>query len=213
MKQRELCTNGASKSKGPRLPYSTWGLRTTTSVSLTRCFYSRLNDFTEEYDDAINAWKESITLQPSSPDAHTSAYVFQLSLILSITIMLADLASAYIISPIPRPDLALQHLQYVRSVTITKNVLTHLHSIASSLAPDDPEIAFNLGAVLEACTLNIPQLNHYFTLLTGGRLEDALTYYKRSKEFGVERAAVHIRNVCSSSSTHLVAALKHVKCR
>jgi len=28
-----------------------------------------------------------------------------------------------------------------------------------------------------------------------GRLEDALTYYKRSKDFGVERAAVHIRNV------------------
>ena len=30
---------------------------------------------------------------------------------LLITLMLADLASAYIISPIPRPDLALQHLQ------------------------------------------------------------------------------------------------------
>ncbi|KAF9786486.1 hypothetical protein BJ322DRAFT_1108332 [Thelephora terrestris] len=98
----------------------------------------------KEYDDAINAWKESIALQPSSPDAHT------------------NLASAYIISPIPRPDLALQHLH-----------------VASSLAPEDPEIAFNLAAVLEAC----------------GRLEDALTYYKRSKDFGVERAAVHIRNV------------------
>jgi len=98
----------------------------------------------KEYDDAISAWKESIALQPSSPDAHT------------------NLASAYIISPIPRPDLALQHLH-----------------IASSLAPEDPEIAFNLAAVLEAC----------------GRLEDALTYYKRSKKFGVERAAVHIRNV------------------
>ncbi|KAF9648902.1 TPR-like protein [Thelephora ganbajun] len=98
----------------------------------------------KEYDDAIDAWKESITLQPSSPDTHT------------------NLASAYIISPIARPDLALQHLY-----------------IASSLAPEDPEIAFNLAAVLEAC----------------GRLEDALTYYKRSKDFGVERAAVHIRNV------------------
>lgn len=30
---------------------------------------------------------------------------------------------------------------------------------------------------------------------TGGRLEEALSYYKRSKEFGVERAAMHIRNV------------------
>jgi hypothetical protein len=38
-------------------------------------------------------------------------------------------------------------------------------------------------------------------LLTGGRLEDALTYYKRSKDFGVERAAVHIRNVRLSSIT------------
>ncbi|PSR90599.1 hypothetical protein PHLCEN_2v4892 [Hermanssonia centrifuga] len=28
----------------------------------------------KEFDDAITAWKESITLQPSSPDAHTSTY-------------------------------------------------------------------------------------------------------------------------------------------
>ncbi|KAH8116407.1 TPR-like protein [Phellopilus nigrolimitatus] len=98
----------------------------------------------KEFDDAINAWKESIALQPSSPDAHT------------------NLASAYIISPVSRPDLALHHLR-----------------IASSLAPEDPEIAFNLAAVLEAC----------------GRLEEALTQYKRSNEYGVERAQVHIRNV------------------
>ncbi|KAG6919000.1 hypothetical protein DXG01_010239 [Tephrocybe rancida] len=98
----------------------------------------------KEYDEAIEAWKESITLQPSSADAHT------------------NLASAYIISPVSRPDLALHHLQ-----------------IASSLSPEDPEIAFNLAAVLEAT----------------GRLEDALTQYQRSKEYGVERAAVHIRNV------------------
>ncbi|KAF5373326.1 hypothetical protein D9615_007443 [Tricholomella constricta] len=98
----------------------------------------------KEYDEAIEAWKESIALQPSSPDAHT------------------NLASAYIISPVSRPDLALHHLQ-----------------IASSLSPEDPEIAFNHAAVLEAT----------------GRLEEALTQYQRSKDFGVERAAVHIRNV------------------
>ncbi|TFY74826.1 hypothetical protein EWM64_g9185 [Hericium alpestre] len=98
----------------------------------------------KEFDEAINAWKESIALQPSSADAHT------------------NLASAYIISPIARPDLALHHL-----------------SIASSLAPEDPEIAFNLAAVLEAC----------------GRLEEALEHYKRSRDFGVDRAAMHIRNV------------------
>ncbi|RDB23820.1 hypothetical protein Hypma_009017 [Hypsizygus marmoreus] len=99
----------------------------------------------KEYDEAIEAWKESIALQPSSPDAHT------------------NLASAYIISPgIPRPDLAIHHLR-----------------IATSLSPEDPEIAFNLAAVLEAT----------------GRLEDALVQYQRSKDYGVERAALHIRNV------------------
>ncbi|KAF9258899.1 TPR-like protein [Marasmius fiardii PR-910] len=103
----------------------------------------------KEFDEAITAWKESIALQPQSPDVHT------------------NLASAYIISPLPRPDLALHHLQH------------HHFSIASSLSPEDPEIAFNLAAVLEAT----------------GRLEEALEQYKRSKEFGVERAAMHVRNV------------------
>ncbi|PBK99359.1 TPR-like protein [Armillaria gallica] len=98
----------------------------------------------KEFDDAIAVWKESIALQPASPDTHT------------------NLASAYIISPVPRPDLALHHLH-----------------IASSLSPEDPEIAFNLAAVLEAT----------------GQLEAALEQYQRSKDFGVERAAMHIRNV------------------
>ncbi|VDC06507.1 unnamed protein product [Peniophora sp. CBMAI 1063] len=98
----------------------------------------------KEFDEAIAAWKESIELQPSSADAHT------------------NLANAYVISPVARPDLALRHLQ-----------------IAHSLAPEDAEIAFNLAAVLEAC----------------GRLEDALTYYKLSKENGVDRAEMHMRNV------------------
>ncbi|KZT27757.1 TPR-like protein, partial [Neolentinus lepideus HHB14362 ss-1] len=103
----------------------------------------------KEFNEAIEAWKESIALQPSSPDAHT------------------NLASAYIISPAARPDLALHHLQHVYS------------SLPASLAPEDAEIAFNLAAVLEA----------------SGRLEEALEQYKRSKDFGVERAAMHIRNV------------------
>lgn len=30
-----------------------------------------------------------------------------------------------------------------------------------------------------------------------GKLEEALEKYKLSQQFGVERAAVHIRNVCS----------------
>ncbi|KAI0703221.1 hypothetical protein C8Q76DRAFT_754206 [Earliella scabrosa] len=98
----------------------------------------------KEFDEAIAAWKESISLQPSSPDAHT------------------NLASAYIVSPVSRPDLALHHLR-----------------VASSLAPEDGEIAFNLAAVLEAC----------------GQLEESLEQYKKSKAFGVERAAMHMRNV------------------
>ncbi|KIJ55350.1 hypothetical protein M422DRAFT_57828 [Sphaerobolus stellatus SS14] len=74
-----------------------------------------------------------------------------------------NLASAYILSPDnARPDLAIQHLQ-----------------IASELAPEDPEIAFNLAAVLEAC----------------GHLENALEHYKRAKTYGVDKADVHIRNV------------------
>ena len=61
-----------------------------------------------------------------------------------------DLASAYIISPVSRPDLALHHLQHV---TITTSIYDHsllFSSIAASLSPEDPEIAFNLAAVLEA---------------------------------------------------------------
>ncbi|TFK51669.1 TPR-like protein [Heliocybe sulcata] len=119
----------------------------------------------KEFDEAIESWKESIALQPSSPDAHTT--------------------SAYIISPAARPDLALHHLH-----------------IAASLAPEDAEIAFNLAAVLEACQCSIylrlsfdPLTSIMRTRFIGGRLEEALAQYKRSKHFGVERAAMHMRNV------------------
>ncbi|KAG8718449.1 hypothetical protein FRC08_005255 [Ceratobasidium sp. 394] len=98
----------------------------------------------KDFDGAIENWKESIELQPDSPDAHT------------------NLASAYIMNPVPKPQLALQHLR-----------------IAVQLSPQDPEIAFNLAAVLEAC----------------GQLEESLKYYTLSQENGVERAAIHIRNV------------------
>ncbi|KAG9016700.1 hypothetical protein FRB90_002455 [Tulasnella sp. 427] len=70
---------------------------------------------TKDFQAAIESWKESIKLQPDSPDAHT------------------NLASAYLMMPMSRPDLALQHLR-----------------TASDLAPEDAEIAFNLAAVLEA---------------------------------------------------------------
>lgn len=53
------------------------------------------------------------------------------------------------ISPVPRPDLALHHLKYVRYKESIYDI-DYLASIATSLSPEDPEIAFNLAAVLEA---------------------------------------------------------------
>ena len=44
---------------------------------------------------------------------------------------------------------------------------------------------------------------------TGGRLEEALEYYKRSKDFGVDRAAMHIRNVSDSSLFGSVVQTQH----
>lgn len=80
----------------------------------------------KEFDQAIAAWKDSIALQPSSPDAHT------------------NLASAYVMLPVSRPDLALHHL-----------------NIAASLAPEDGEIAFNLAVVLESCSKLEEALEQY----------------------------------------------------
>jgi len=77
-------------------------------------------------------------------------------------IPITDLASAHMNHPQSRPDLALHHLQ-----------------VAAKLAPEDPEIAFNLASVLEAF----------------GRLQEALEHYKRSKRYGVDRAVIHIKDV------------------
>ncbi|KAG8901539.1 hypothetical protein FRB99_005221 [Tulasnella sp. 403] len=112
----------------------------------------------KDFSGAIDAWKESIELQPDSPDAHT------------------NLASAYIMMPLSRPDLALQHLRQSRE--------------AARLAPEDAEIAFNLAAVLEAGSKVL-----ILIIAVAGHLEEALEQYKRSKEHGVEKAAMHMRNV------------------
>lgn len=95
--------------------------------------------------------------------------------------MLPDLASAYIVSAVSRPDLALHHLRYVHTTPDLRVpfIADLSNRVAASLAPEDAEIAFNLAAVLEAC----------------GFLEESLEHYKRAKEFGVERAEMHIRNV------------------
>jgi len=73
-----------------------------------------------------------------------------------------NLASAYVLCAPPEPQKALQHL--------TKAV---------ELSPDDGEIRFNLGAVLEI----------------NDQLEAALREYKKAEEFGIKRAAQNVRNV------------------
>ncbi|KAJ4492632.1 hypothetical protein C8J55DRAFT_555604 [Lentinula edodes] len=116
----------------------------------------------KDFDAAITAWQESIALQPASPDTHT------------------NLANAYVLSPLPRPDLALHHLR-----------------IASSLSPEDREIAFNLAVVLEAssCLFFTP----FFIVSSwpteiAENLEESLEYYKKCSALGMERAQIHIRN-------------------
>ncbi|WVQ73403.1 hypothetical protein IAR50_002975 [Cryptococcus sp. DSM 104548] len=73
-----------------------------------------------------------------------------------------NLASAYIFDKPPRPALAIKHL-----------------TAALALAPEDPEIAFNLAAVLESA----------------GKLDTALTLYQKAEAGGIERAAQNVRNV------------------
>ncbi|WVF69003.1 hypothetical protein IAT40_003777 [Kwoniella sp. CBS 6097] len=73
-----------------------------------------------------------------------------------------NLASAYVLDNPPKPALAIKHL-----------------TAALELTPEDPEIAFNLAAVLEST----------------GNLETALTLYKKAQSGGIERAAQNVRNV------------------
>lgn len=85
-----------------------------------------------------------------------------------------NLASAYVLSKPSRPDLAVHHLK-----------------TAASITPEDPEIQYNLAAVLEACE----------------QLEDALVAYKRALEGGIARAEQNIRN-CSAKLLSAKFAVK-----
>ncbi|KAL7411408.1 hypothetical protein BDY24DRAFT_138432 [Mrakia frigida] len=73
-----------------------------------------------------------------------------------------NLASAYILSTPPKGDFAEKHLR-----------------AALSLNPLDPEISFNLAAVLEA----------------RGQLQEALSMYERARGLGVERAEQNVRSL------------------
>lgn len=125
------------------------------------------------------AYTRSLSIKPSSSshfnlgvvhfqtgDLPSSISSFQASLALSpdSADAHANLASAYIMSTPARPDLAVEHL-----------------SEAARLDPEDGEVQFNLGAVLEACE----------------RLEEALESYRRAGERGIERAEMNGRNVAA----------------
>ncbi|WVQ96518.1 hypothetical protein IAU59_003623 [Kwoniella sp. CBS 9459] len=73
-----------------------------------------------------------------------------------------NLASAYVLDNPPKPALAIKHL-----------------TAALELTPEDPEIAFNLAAVLEST----------------GNFDTALTLYKKAQSGGIDRAAQNVRNV------------------
>jgi hypothetical protein len=80
-----------------------------------------------------------------------------------------------------------------------------VHRVAAKLAPEDPEIAFNLASILEACQY-CPLLGQSaLTPQTVERLPEALEYYKRSKRLGIDRAAVHIKDVSTPTITAQLA--------
>lgn len=72
-----------------------------------------------------------------------------------------NLSNAYALSVPARPDKAIHHIKE-----------------AARLSPEDPEIQYNMGALLEACE----------------QLSEAAVAYKRALDGGVERASQNLRN-------------------
>ncbi|KAG8911114.1 hypothetical protein FRC00_007052 [Tulasnella sp. 408] len=137
-------------------------------VEGAKTLYKRSLEIKKDFQAAIDAWKESIELQPDSPDAHTS------------TLIHIDTVSILANSETGRSGQCLHYDADVKArPCATAPEARALPWTASELAPEDAEIAFNLAAVLEA----------------SGQLEEALEQYKRSKQYGVEKADMHVRNV------------------
>ncbi|CAD6939064.1 unnamed protein product [Tilletia controversa] len=112
----------------------------------------------KDLTEAIASWNRVIELSPSSSDAHM------------------NIASAFVMSVPPRPDLAVDHLK-----------------TAASISPEDAEIQFNLGAVLEACE----------------QLEEAAKAYKRALDGGIARAETNLRNISAKLASALLAVKEH----
>ncbi|KAF7356847.1 TPR-like protein [Mycena venus] len=133
----------------------------------------------KEFDDAIASWQASIVLQPSSPDAHTSMFMPFSEHQKTLNLLRFGFGIYYVTRCSTRPCSETPTASCLPHTTASLVFISSLFSIASTLAPEDPEIAFNLAAVLEAT----------------GKLEEALEQYQRSRDRGVERAAMHVRNV------------------
>lgn len=129
-------------------------------VFLSVCFVS------ENFQEAIKAWKQSIELDPSNPDAHISEIV---------DLPTPSSASDLVLFPFRRSRQRLHHVPrptassglgsstvrtvpfpYMQNQADIYGIPTSYLRAASRISPDDPEIAFNLGAVLEACASSLP---------------------------------------------------------
>lgn len=116
--------------------------------------FPKLSD-AENMPGAIEAWKNSISLEPSA-DAYT------------------NLGSAYMMSEPREPAEAIKAL-----------------TAAMEISPADPEIQYNLAAVLESSEWG--DWRGYLT--PGDKLETALNLYKKALAGGIERAEHNVRNV------------------
>ena len=74
------------------------------------------------------------------------------------------------------------------------NVLVELHPPCRRKTLKLPSITLLFWKLVRCILIFIASLYLSGTCVAG-KLEEALEMYKRSKQFGVERAAIHIRNV------------------
>lgn len=164
----------------------------------------------EEYDEAISAWKESIALQPSSADAHTSTPP-----------LLSPPRRP--LTPPRRPRKRVHCLPREQArpraapppVRLALLILSHGSPSTVSQLPSSPKTQRSPSTSPQFSKPVSNVLPNSSTLAradadprAGGRLEESLVHYKRSKDYGVERAAMHIRNVspCPSSATERATA-------
>ncbi|KAK4048861.1 hypothetical protein OIO90_005669 [Microbotryomycetes sp. JL221] len=122
---------------------------------------SNLNGAIESFESCLKLFDPSIK-PPPIPDDINQAFEALTPAQQTLADTHMNLGAAYILSTPPRPDKALEHLQR-----------------ALIMNPEDGEVCFNLGAVLE----------------TTGELQEAMLAYQKAEKLGIERASVNIRNL------------------